>query len=346
MVSTDWSGVALEPERVSMRDLQAPTEMPASASAELDASEEELEPRVDELRANLPAAGPDQDQPRRNRGAEGLVAADELSQTAAGEGKVAARPEGQEMAVPLQSPALGAQPPAEPPADPATVVGAVSKDESGAVRRTAEVPEEAVAVQAFAARKKRDTAGARTQQVVPATTAAPDARQRSVVAEADPEVVLEENVAIDTGGYRAFLDNFAAPVADDDSRPVSAVGFVSVSPESAEVWLGVPLRIVPDLTLLRVEVGPGSVVDSAIAGRPLVALFYEDAAGQRVTLIQQHSSGAASGGDALRRAGDAPATIVTPSGLLAYRWQDRGYYLTLIGELSSDSLRALADRVR
>ena len=359
LVSTDWSGVALEPEMVSMRDVQAPAEMPASVAEELDAAEEEFEPRLDELRANLPAAGPGRDQPRRDQDAEGLVAADELAQAAAGEGKVVGQAEGQEEIAPLRSPAPEAQPPAEPPADPAAVVGAVSKDESGAARRVAEVkdesgaarrvaevPDEAGAMQAFAARKKRDTAGAREQQVVPATSAAPDARQRSVVAEAEPEVVLEENVVTDTRGYRAFLDNFAAPVTDDDSRPVSAVGFVSVSPESAEVWLGVPLRILPDLTLLRVEVGPGSVVDSAIAGRPLVALFYEDAAGQRVTLIQQHSAGAATGGDALRRSGVAPATIVTPSGLLAYRWQDLDYHLTLIGELSSDALRALADRVR
>ena len=349
MVSSDWSGLALEPEAVSMRDLQAPPEMPATAAEELDAEEGKFEPSRDELRANSPAAGPGQDQPGRDQDAEGLVAADELARTTAGEGKVVGQVAGREEEVPLRSPApepqAAAQPPTESPVDPATVVGAVSKDESDAARRRAEMPE-VVAAQAFAARKKPDTSGARAQQAVPVTTAAPEARQRSVVAEAEPEVALEETIAAGTGGYRAFLDNFAAPVTDEEPRAVSAVGFVSVSPESAEAWLGVPLRILPELTLLRVEVGPGSVVDTAIAGRPLVALFYEDAAGQRVTLIQQHSAGPASGGDVLRRSDAAPATIVTPSGLLAYRWRDLDYHLTLIGELSSDALRALADRVR
>jgi anti-sigma factor RsiW len=353
MVSTDWSGLALEPEAVSLRDLQAPSEIPATTSEELDAAEREFEPRVSEFRANSPATGAAEDQPRGDRDTEGLVATDELAQTAAGEGKAVERAAGQEEAVPLRSPApetqVAAQPPAEPPADPAKVVGAVSKDESAAARRPAEAPEQARVTQAFAARKKTDTAStsrARTQQADPATSAAPDARQQSVVAEAEPGVALEENLAAGTGGYRAFLDDFAAPITDDDSRPVSAVGFVSVSPESAEAWLGVPLRTLPDLTLLRVEVGPGSVVDTAIAGRPLVALFYEDAAGQRVTLIQQHSDGSASGMDTLRRSEAAPATIITPSGLLTYRWQDVDYHLTLIGELSSDALRALVDRVR
>jgi len=349
LVSTDFPGTAMGPERVSMRDLQAQSELPAAASEELDAVNESFESRDDELRANRPAAAPGQDQPRLDRDAGGLVAADEIAQAVAGEGKVLDRAESLEEAEPLRSPALEARAPAElpaePPADPATVVGAVSKDESGARQREAETPE-VRAVQAFAARKKTDAAGAKEQEIVPATAAAPEAHQRSMVAEAEPEVALEENVAAGRGGYRAFLDNFAAPVTGDDSRPVSAVGFVSVSPESAAVWLGVPLRILPDLTLLRVEVGPGSVVDAAIAGRPLVALFYEDAAGQRVTLIQQHSAGPASGSTALRRSVAAPATIVTPSGLRAYRWQDLDYHLTLIGELSSDALRALADRVR
>jgi hypothetical protein len=42
-----------------------------------------------------------------------------------------------------------------------------------------------------------------------------------------------------------------------------------------------------------------------------------------------------------------PTLIVDPAGLNAYRWHDdRGYRLMLLGEVSGDSLRALADRVR
>ena len=149
-----------------MRDLQAQSEMPASASEELDAANEPLERRDDELSANLPAAGPGQDQSQLDRNAGGLVAADEIAQVAAGEGKVVDRAEGLEEAEPLPSPArealTPAGPPAEPPADPATVVGAVSKDESGARQREAGIPEVG-AVQAFAAQKKPDAAGARVQ---------------------------------------------------------------------------------------------------------------------------------------------------------------------------------------
>jgi hypothetical protein len=71
-------------------------------------------------------------------------------------------------------------------------------------------------------------------------------------------------------------------------------------------------------------------------------LSYEDAAGHPIILIQQRI------GDASPETGlSQPVLTVDPSGLAAYRWiDDRGYQLILVGRISSDSLRALAERVR
>ena len=127
-----------------------------------------------------------------------------------------------------------------------------------------------------------------------------------------------------------------ANLADD----ASSGGFIAVQPQQAAVWLGDRLRTLPDLRLQRVEVGPGSMVRGGIVGLPAVRLVYQDAAGHEITLIQQRQVSAA-GADAL------PSLVVEPSGLRAYRWEDgAGYLFILVGSVSSDSLRALAMRVR
>ena len=102
------------------------------------------------------------------------------------------------------------------------------------------------------------------------------------------------------------------------------------------------LRTIPELRLERVEVGPGSAVAGGLAGLPAVKLTYSDAAGHEIILIQQRLTGMAHTG------ADSESTLVVePTGIRTYRWHDdRGYRLLLIGEIGSDSLRALADRVR
>ena len=117
--------------------------------------------------------------------------------------------------------------------------------------------------------------------------------------------------------------------------------FFAVQPEHAAVWLNGQLRTLPDLQLERVEVGPGSAVPGALPGLPAVRLVYEDAAGHTVTLIQQRVVDSPADAEAL------PVLSVDPSGAAAYRWVDaRGYHLILAGNVGSDSLRALAERVR
>ena len=118
--------------------------------------------------------------------------------------------------------------------------------------------------------------------------------------------------------------------------------FFAVQPEEATAWLGLALRTLPDLDLRRVEVGPGSAVASGVGGLPAVRLVYEDAAGHQIVLIQQWLGERAFGTERAR-----PVLTVDPSGANSYRWLDeRGYQLTLVGEVSGDSLQALAERVR
>jgi anti-sigma factor RsiW len=106
--------------------------------------------------------------------------------------------------------------------------------------------------------------------------------------------------------------------------------------------LGGPLRELPGLQLMSVEVGPGGVVAGSLGGRPVARLSYADAAGHVLVLTQQRL------GDAQVTTEDRAGTLVVdPSGMRAYRWNDdHGYRLILMGTVSSDSLRSLAESVR
>jgi anti-sigma factor RsiW len=138
------------------------------------------------------------------------------------------------------------------------------------------------------------------------------------------------------------LADFAARRIVLPSETGETSAFFSVQPEDAALWLDAELRRLPDLQLRRVEVGPGSAVQGGLPGLPAVKLVYEDAAGHELILIQQRVA------DATLEFEEAePVLTVDPDGPLAYRWLDgRGYRLILIAEVSSDSLRALAERVR
>lgn len=178
-------------------------------------------------------------------------------------------------------------------------------------------------------------------ELVPALAPAESAagRERPDEAAERPAAGIERGQA-PAGALRALAEEPQVQVNADqvDRGPV-----IAISSDEAANWLGAPLRTLPDLELQRVEVAPGTAVPGGVAGLPAVRLIYSDAAGHEVTLIQQWL-----GGRALERDEDiGPALVVDPSGRRAYRWQDsRGYRMTLIGEVSGDSLRALAARVR
>ncbi len=129
------------------------------------------------------------------------------------------------------------------------------------------------------------------------------------------------------------------PPAAGEAAPAR---FFAVGPEDASAWLGTPLRELPGFQLKRVELGPGSAVEGGVVGLPAVRLVYEDAAGHEIILIQQYL-----GDRRIEGAETEPTLVVEPSGLRAYRWLDpQGYWMILKAAVSSDSLRALAERVR
>lgn len=68
-----------------------------------------------------------------------------------------------------------------------------------------------------------------------------------------------------------------------------ANGFFVVDRDGAALWLGVAPRELPDLELVRVEVGPGVLVDNGLPGRPAVRLVYLASSGQEISLLQQYT---------------------------------------------------------
>lgn len=155
---------------------------------------------------------------------------------------------------------------------------------------------------------------------------------------------IDSPVRDGTEGARAFAAAVAADEAMSNALSTPAARFFSVQPQEAADWLGAELRTLPDLRLQRVEIGPGSAFAGGVSGRPAVRLVYADAASHEIILVQQ-LRGSDIGFDDDR--GTLPALVISPSGQTAYRWSDDdGYLLALVATLSSDSLRALADRVR
>lgn len=208
------------------------------------------------------------------------------------------------------------------------------------------------------ARRQRQVVAADERRAAEIAQANVPQQRMAAVAAADAPPVAVAGVVADLEGgagadlaavYHGLVDRYSAAGRGGE---VGAVGFYSVSPESAEAWLGAPLRQLPELTLVGVEVGPGGSLQGSLRGLPLVILQYQDAAGQQVTLLQQYLVPAApEGPEAVTvprsEAVAEPALIVSPGGVRAYRWQDAsGYLLTIVGTLSSDTMRGLADRVR
>lgn len=81
------------------------------------------------------------------------------------------------------------------------------------------------------------------------------------------------------------LDDRVSTFADAGHTGV----FVSVAPGDAVLWLGAPPRQIPDLTLARVEVGPGTLAENGIPGRVAVRLVYLADTGQEIALLQQYT---------------------------------------------------------
>ena len=143
---------------------------------------------------------------------------------------------------------------------------------------------------------------------------------------------------------QAAVADPSAGTALFDDRGAGEVRFFKLEGGEASAWLGGELQTLADLEAESVLLGPGAAIPGALADRPAVVIIYRDAAGHEIILVQQLVPGE----ELMEQSDDrVPAFTVEPSGRRAYRWRDeRGYRLMLIGMIESDSLRALADRVR
>ena len=231
--------------------------------------------------------------------------------------------------------------------------------------------------------------------VAPPETAAEQARRKAAEAAgllgADVQAAAQRaNVPANEDAPRAAAfrsqseaESFEANAALGRGSYFAATGYVAVQPVEAELWLGVPLRELPNLVRLRTEVGPGALFADSAVGLPVIRSVYQDATGKEIVLTQQYLGDAAVLGDerlAMRRevavggrldnrsrdvaAGPPPAadrdeliasgfletlpvTIVETSGRRIYRWFDgAGYLLSVSGMIDEDVLRSLAGLVR
>jgi hypothetical protein len=173
-----------------------------------------------------------------------------------------------------------------------------------------------------------------SQQLAELEPGAEGAEMRSQLEEARPESAAPERPK--TLGVQSRPAPEPAPSAAD------FLISMATDPDDAASRLGGKLRTLPDLELRRVEVVPGSGVEGGLDHLPAVRMIYLDAAGHQIVLVQQLISA----GERAAVPAD-PTLVVEPSGLKSYRWRDsEGYLLILQAEISSDSLRALADLVR
>ena len=135
-------------------------------------------------------------------------------------------------------------------------------------------------------------------------------------AEAEPRM----NFALEEAEGQERNEQFATTFADLSTVP----GFVPVSLEQLEPWLGAAPRQIPDLTLLRAEVAPGALVTDGLSGRNVVRLLYRDEGGKQIVLLQQYAGPLEGGeltvGDAVSAAGRgaaATAPLATERGRAA-----------------------------
>jgi len=115
-----------------------------------------------------------------------------------------------------------------------------------------------------------------------------------------------------------------------------AEGFFVVDRDEAERWLGVAPREIPDLALLRIEVGPGDAVANGVRGRPAVRLVYLSRNGVEIALTQQYSG-------SLEGAGQVPASQLPVDRLAGSDAVVRAERAREASELRADT-RKTADR--
>jgi anti-sigma factor RsiW len=136
----------------------------------------------------------------------------------------------------------------------------------------------------------------------------------------------------------------------------AAPTFRSTNVDEAEAHLAGTLRTVEGLALENVKIGPGSLVPGAVPTQDVVRLVYTEPSGRRLQLDQQRLPQARDTSREARARAVPPTlglgygdTLVTagPAGEARVRWLDQsGLWLSLLGNMPADSLRALLARIR
>lgn len=301
------SGGLVAPTNFAAREEVSPRQQPSLERAEPAAP------------ATAPAAGEEDDAMVTGRATEGtpptgsVAPSDAASSTSSAEAadRAPARLRDQAPAE-AQTLAEEAAPAAEPPVAAAPTAGA-ERDEARAERESSAAAPPAVSE-------------GKAAQPVPSQDAVPAAVREQAQFRLDARRREVAGAELDQAG-------------ESMNRAKLAGEYFSVSADAATEWLGVRMRTLPELELVRVEVGPGSTLDTGSIGRPAIRLVYRDAAANEITLLQQWT------GTAVGEESD-PMLVIEPSGSKSYRWHDGGYRLVLQGTVSADSLRSLASRVR
>jgi len=139
-------------------------------------------------------------------------------------------------------------------------------------------------------------------------------------------------------------------------RRAAAPTFRLTNVDEAAAHFAGTLRTVEGLALESVKIGPGTLVPGAVPTQDVVRLAYTEPSGRRLQLDQQRLPQARDASREARARAVPPAlglgygdTLVTtgPAGEARVRWLDRsGLWMSLMGNLPADSLRALLARIR
>ncbi len=141
---------------------------------------------------------------------------------------------------------------------------------------------------------------------------------------------LPSSAAVAAAGPRPFTEAVPAPPQ-----------FQRIEMADAIRRLGGSMRLIEGLAPDHVEAGPGQVVPGAQPDAEIIRVVYLLDQGVRLLLDQQHRSSRPSpeSGDTL--------IATAPNGVSLARWEDEeGFWLSLAGRLSGDSLKVFVVRVR
>jgi len=144
-------------------------------------------------------------------------------------------------------------------------------------------------------------------------------------------------------------------LARAQARP-AAPTFQLTNVDEAAARLSGTLLTVEGLALESVKIGPGTLVPGAVPTEDVVRLAYAEPSGRRLQLDQQRLPQARDTSREARARAVPPTlglgygdTLVTigPAGEARVRWLDRsGHWMSLMGNMPADSLRALLARIR